>query len=730
MASLFRSRQSFLQLNAWDNASLNGLHYNTSVQGSVITLVYGTTRVQANLLDFGDYKGPSGSKGKTGSLPVGGTQSRTGKGGSSKSGKKSAPDYTVDVALEVAQGPIVGIGNVYTSAGIADFTTLPLNFYSGADGQAADPTFVALGDIVGYSGTAYVTGTPLDLGPSPVLPNIGVEVLGFLIGINTGSFTSDANPANIITDFLTNTRYGAQFPPANLDDLTTLTGMSYAEYCQAAQLLVSVALDGHQKAIEWLGAIAKLTNTAMFFSGKLLKFKPYGDLALTVNGTTWTPNLVPEYELTDFHFLPWRQHEPGREPTPGEDDPILVTRSNQADADNWLSIEYTDRLNFYNSTTLTVNDQGNTDTFGLRIGDSINGRAFCVAASAQISAQLVLQRKTVIRNTPYKIQVGWQFARLEPMDIILLTGRYADLYLAQQPVRILSIEEDNAGGLTIEAEELQTGASAPPLPPPGPPPVVIAYANSPGTQSPHFVLRSTTLSIPDDPYVISTGAQKESILVLMVETRQDGVLAAPTVSGIVSTPALTWHHRTSYAATAFPGTVASNMEIWWADVSALTSGTAVTPTVTFSGTAYLAQLNIRGIAQVGNPASPWDPNGSLPTKVTGMLVPPAISGVSTTRPNTIVLVWITTPYPMAYVGPNGGMTLGSPPFGVAPLSSITNDGNVFAGGGADEWMAAYVSFTTLQNSLLLKPCANIVNSVVPPYSTVGYLMIADAIVGL
>ncbi len=671
MASLFRSRQSFLQLNAWDNASLNGLHYNTSVQGSVITLVYGTTRVQTNLLDFANYKGPAGSKGKTGSLPVGGTQSRTGKGGSSKSGKKSAPDYTVDVALEVAQGPIVGIGNVYTSAGIADFTTLPLNFYSGADGQAADPTFVAAGDIVGYSGTAYVTGTPLDLGPSPVLPNIGVEVIGFLVGINTGSFTSDANPANIITDFLTNTRYGAQFPPANLDDLTTLTGTSYAEYCQAAQLLVSVALDGHQKAIEWLGSLAKLTNTAMFFSGKLLKFKPYGDLALAVNGTTWTPNLVPEYELTDFHFLPWRQHEPGREPQPGEDDPILVTRSNQADADNWLSIEYTDRLNFYNSTTLTVNDQGNTDTFGLRIGDSINGRAFCVAAPAQISAQLVLQRKTVIRNTPYKIQVGWQFARLEPMDIVLLTGRYADLYLSQQPVRILSIEEDDAGGLTIEAEELQTGASAPPLPPPGPPPFIVSYAFSPGIYSSNFLIRRATLPL-NNPYTISAGSSKEDLLIAFIETRGDGG-AAPSVTGLSSTPTLTWIHRTSFTGDTTPGPINSRIETWYADVRGLSAGDLVNVTASFSATAYLPQMLVQGYVNIAFPGI-WDTDASLPKKVNGILTQPQATGISTQASNGLLLAFLATPQYISGIGINGG-GFSTPPW-LQPIENGVYDGGL------------------------------------------------------
>jgi hypothetical protein len=104
MGSLFRPRPSFLQLNAWQNSAINALHYNTSQQGSVIPLAYGTVRIPVNLVDFQDYKGPKGGKGKTGSLPVSGTQSRSGKGGSSKSGKKSNPNYSVDAIFAVCQG--------------------------------------------------------------------------------------------------------------------------------------------------------------------------------------------------------------------------------------------------------------------------------------------------------------------------------------------------------------------------------------------------------------------------------------------------------------------------------------------------------------------------------------------------------------------------------------------------------------------------------------------------
>ena len=469
MTSLFRPRQSFLQSNAWQNQALNALHYNTSQQGSVVPLVYGTTRVQVNLIDLLNYMGPVGKKGKTGSLPTTGT-SLTGKGGGSskgKGGKKNVPDFSVDVMFGICQGPVQGPPlTIYSSSGVESWGGAGLNFYSGADGQAGDSVFSGLGHTVNYSGTEVISGTPMDLGHSPVIPNLSFEQPGMLVGTQTGGYGADANPGLIITDFLTNARYGAEFPPANLDTLTG--GNTYGEYCQAAQLLVSVEIDGHQKALEWVDALVKLTNSAMFFSGKLLKVVPYGDLALSSNGASWTPNLTPVYSLTDDDFIPWHAHQDESGPRPGEEDPILVTRKNPADSFNWYLIEYTDRSNFYNTTTLAVSDQGAIDQYSLRIADTIQGRAFCNQVSAQISAQLSLQRSQYIKNTPYRFKVGWRYVLVEPMDILLLTGRFGDQYLIEQPVRVTSIEEDENGDLTFEAEEIQVGTSPPP-PSPGVP---------------------------------------------------------------------------------------------------------------------------------------------------------------------------------------------------------------------------------------------------------------------
>jgi hypothetical protein len=71
--------------------------------------------------------------------------------------------------------------------------------------------------------------------------------------------------------------------------------------------------------------------------------------------------------------------------------------------------------------------------------------------SAAVSAQLLLQRKAYIRNT-YRFKLGWRYALLEPMDIVLLTD--TALGLTDAAVRITEIAEDDNGELTVTAEEI------------------------------------------------------------------------------------------------------------------------------------------------------------------------------------------------------------------------------------------------------------------------------------
>jgi hypothetical protein len=424
--------------NAASNSNVQSFRYQTSEQGATIPIIYGTARLSPNLIEYFNLSPGDGGKG--------------GKGGGSSGGKGKSHNtqYSVDVAFGICQGPIGGIGNVWVSQGVKPFADTELSLYPGSDGQAPDPVFSS-GDpnlpVLGYSGTAYVTGTPLQLGSSPALPNFGFEVVGHLTGADA-AFPNDANPADIILDLLTNARYGAGFPAVNIAGLA-----DYRSYCLAAGLELSPVLDSQRDAGQCLSDLAAITNSAIVWSGNQLKIIPYGDVALSANGATWSPNLVPAYSFTDDDFIPWESTSgTGRgAAAAGSDDPVIVTRVNPADATNWLSIEIADRSNYYDYAIVVAFDQGAIDQFGLRMEPSIEAHAVCQQAAAATAAELLLQRRQYIRNT-FKFRLGWKYCLLEPMDIVLITD--AVLGLAGAPVRVTSIEENDTGELTVEAEEI------------------------------------------------------------------------------------------------------------------------------------------------------------------------------------------------------------------------------------------------------------------------------------
>jgi hypothetical protein len=204
---------------------------------------------------------------------------------------------------------------------------------------------------------------------------------------------------------------------------------------------MSLLLDRQQPCARWLEEIAQLTVSAVVWSGNLLKIIPYGDALLSANGASWTPNLTWQYALTDSDFLPFA----------GADDPVLLTRNDPAQASNWLAVEYMDSANGYNPQIVPVSDQGMIDLYGLRTEPPLQAHEFTNPVSAAVSAQLLLQRKLYVRNT-VKFRLGWTYALLEPMDIVLVTD--IALGLAAAPFRITAIDEDDDGALTLTAEEI------------------------------------------------------------------------------------------------------------------------------------------------------------------------------------------------------------------------------------------------------------------------------------
>lgn len=412
---------------------LGAIRIQTSAYGQPIPLLWGRTRITANLIWYGDFQAVP----HTTTTSSGGGGGKGGGGGQVTS-SNTTYTYQAAVAMGLCEGAVSAIGDVWAGKDQTDMGTLGLTLFGGASGQSPWGYLSTnhSAQAVAYPQTAYVAGASYQLDGSASLPNHSFEVSGPLPYSGT---IPDANPKDVITDYLCNVSYGAGFPTSVIGDLT-----QFSNYCVANSIFMSPALVAQQPAQQTLTAWAQLTNSQIVWSEGKFKLIPYGDQAATGNGVTFTPNVTPIYDLTDDDFLP------------GKGDPIEVTRSDPVDAFNQAQIEFCNRENQYNIEVAQAQDQNAVELFGLRPASVISFHDIVDPNVARTVAQMVLQRYQLVRNT-YEFSLGWKYALLEPGDIVTLTDVY--LGLNKFPVRITQIEEDETGTLAITAEEFPAGAA-------------------------------------------------------------------------------------------------------------------------------------------------------------------------------------------------------------------------------------------------------------------------------
>lgn len=421
-----------------DNGKSNSLRVQTSAYGLAQPLVYGKNRVAANMIWYGDFKAIAHTTTtKSGGIfGMGKTKTKT-----------TTYTYEASLLLGLCENKIKSVDKVWVGKiQVVDrkknnITQSPLDqlgfeLYNYSDlPNSVWPYLTSKhpAQAVSYPYLNYIAAASYNMGDTASLPTHSFEVIG---DITFSETIHDANPADVIEDFITNPRYGAA-PSLNMADLS-----EFRTYCAATNLLISPALTEQREAFEIINEIVEAVNCAVVPSPDGLKIRSYGDSAVTGNGVTFTPNLEPVYHLTDDDFL-------------GEDQPVRVRRSRDTDAYNHCQIEYVNRFNQYNTETVEAKDQANIEMFGLRTQDPVKFDFFCEPKIARHAVQLLLQRKLYVRNE-YEFELGWKYCRLEPMDIVTITDE--SLGLNQFPVRITRVEEDEEGVLSITAEELAVGS--------------------------------------------------------------------------------------------------------------------------------------------------------------------------------------------------------------------------------------------------------------------------------
>jgi len=448
---------------------LTGLQIQTAVNVLPIPIVYGTPRIQMNVIYVNGFRAVAQkAQGGKGLLSGG-------------KGETSGYKYYATFIGALCEGEGAQLLVVFDNQQTYTPSTAPpgkvFQVFSGSASQSPWSVVTTSwpSDAFGYKDTAYIGFYDWPLDSTATIPQLNFMFQGRLYATsplnlytapNGSQYYLDADPGQCIYEFLVNDVYGVEFPVSFIDQdtlLTTSDGFNplvgdhaVSTYCQAVGLAWSFVLNNPEPASSILERLCKNLVVAPVWTGAVLKFIPYRDTASSTN-PNWSagagialkyfvPDIPVLFDLTDDDFL---QTEP-------EDDPVVATRVDVADVKNTVRLDFRDRNNLFNDNVSEAKDENMTELYGPRVERMGTADEFSIIDYANQSVQMQLQRNVAIRNT-YTFRLGWWYCILDPMDIVTITD--STLGLMQLPVRIRSIEEDEKGLLTVVAEEFPLGAA-------------------------------------------------------------------------------------------------------------------------------------------------------------------------------------------------------------------------------------------------------------------------------
>ena len=444
------------------------LRVTTSLQGQSRPIVYGQTRIAANLIDYAGFKATAVNNNS------GGKGGLVGSGG--KGGNSGQYDYQTSVIASFGEA-IANVVAIYNSSAV-DFLQTPsaatlaalkqigitptygntysIELHTGSNTQSASSYWNGAFHTraLAYRGQAYAVFPNLQLGSSPTFPNFNFEILG-AINSDVPTLGPDANPADVIADLLTNPVYGvpgfsSPISGSLLGDFDTARN-----YWRATGLMVSLALTTQTVASSTLKDLLKALNAEFRWSNGKLDIVPFGDVAISGNGYSYTPNTTPIYDLNPDDFLP---NQGSLVSSGSGTTAIAFSRKDPVTVPNMVRIEYVNRNALYNPALITATDDASIAQNGLRMSDKRQNHFFALTSAASTSAALQLHRELATVTT-YQITVGRRFGLLEPLDLITISE--PALSFSRKLARIIEIQENSDASRTLTLEEVPLTAHAP-----------------------------------------------------------------------------------------------------------------------------------------------------------------------------------------------------------------------------------------------------------------------------
>jgi hypothetical protein len=254
-----------------------GLQLNTSASTLPIPILWGQNKLAGNVIWYERFYAQP-------------TYSGGGKGGGKGGGRTATGyNYYCDLIIALCEGPISSVARVWQDQTVVPPWYLGFNIYTGTTSQGVWPwlsTYYS-GQDIPYPSTAYAAAANYSLGSSATVGNLNFEIIGPLAG--TGVNGIDADPAQVINDFLTNAQYGAGLNPASIDS-TTLFGSggdaSLQTWCKAMGYAFSPVLSNQEQGSSILTRWLQILSCAAVWSGGKLRFIPYGDTVIAGGAQT------------------------------------------------------------------------------------------------------------------------------------------------------------------------------------------------------------------------------------------------------------------------------------------------------------------------------------------------------------------------------------------------------------------------------------------------------------
>lgn len=404
---------------------IEGLQSTVCDFGTPVPLLYGTCKVSPNLICYQDFT----------------TKEKRVTQKSGKHSKSTTITYLYYVYAELALGE--GVVGAITKAWVGSnaygsLSALNSNANNTGAGLALNTgsnegptTYMATNhpDIAtGYGKLAYVYGKIFLGEDTASMPSYSFEVKSTLLADG-----NDANPADVISDILTRIGLGSYIDGESWKN--------YRLYCLEADLLISTpedAFNSQKKAQEIIATVLELTNTYMFWSVDRFKFVPRDDIARG----GWQPDKTIIYDLDADELL---------EQSNGA--PVVFKRKDSSEIYNYVTVNFTNRANDYESESVSYQDVASIKAYGIR-SKTYDGKWYHTKERALKYAQI----KTRLAQTEcnqYTLKLPWKYCRLEPGDLVRITDKA--IGISGQVAMVSEVTEAKDGLITVTALQRAPG---------------------------------------------------------------------------------------------------------------------------------------------------------------------------------------------------------------------------------------------------------------------------------